>query len=63
MNKTIKTVILNGEIPVDKLRGDDEKCTELDLSHKNYQDADVIIISALLVVSPLAICSVTAASR
>ena len=51
INKTIKTIrIKDTDIPVDKLRGDDEKCTELDLSSKGYEDADAIIIAALLTV-------------
>jgi Leucine-rich repeat (LRR) protein len=50
-NTTLKTLIINGEIPVSQLRGDDEKCTELDLNNKGYEDADAIIIASLLKVN------------
>ena len=47
-NSSLQTLKINGEIPVSKLRGDDEKCTELLLSGKGYEDADAIIIASLL---------------
>ena len=47
-NSSLQTLYINGEIPVSKLRGDDEKCTELLLSGKGYEDADAIIIASLL---------------
>ena len=45
------TLYINGEIPVAKLRGDDEKCLELHLSNKGYYSTDAIIIASLLKVS------------
>ena len=40
-------------IPVAKLRGDDEKCTELDLKSKGYKNEDAVVIAALLAVRVL----------
>ena len=44
------TLYINGKIPVAKLRGDDEKCLELNLS-EGYDSTDAIIIASLLKVS------------
>jgi Ran GTPase-activating protein (RanGAP) involved in mRNA processing and transport len=46
VNNTIKNIIINGDIPIDHLR-DDTK-TVLDLSSKNYKDADLVIIGVFL---------------
>ena len=47
-NSSLETLHINGEIPVSKLRGDDEKCTKLDLSQRGYQNADAIIVASLI---------------
>lgn len=45
-NVSMKKLIINGVIPVDEFR--DARIHELNLSQKNYKDADAIIIAILL---------------
>ncbi len=45
-NASMQSITINGEIPVAKLR--DGQTAMLDLSSRNYKDADVIIIASLL---------------
>ena len=52
-NKTLQTLYINGEIPVAKLRGDDKKCTELNLRKKGYHNQDALVIAVLLAVRAL----------
>ena len=48
-NKTLQTIVINGEIPVGKFR--DKSVTELNLNSKGFKPADTVIVSSLLGVS------------
>lgn len=46
INRTLTTLIVNGEIPISIFR--DKKTQDLNLSYKGYSDADAIVIASLI---------------
>jgi hypothetical protein len=49
-NLSLRSITINGEIPVAQLR--DGQTTTLDLSNRRYEVADAIIVASMLKVKP-----------